>query len=319
MKEKSGFNSLLKAVLQPEGKTFIELWEGDCLEKMKDIPDSTIHLVLTDPPYFIDGLGEDWNNEKLMNRKSKAGVVGGLPVGMKFDPQQGINFQKFFEQVSKQVIRVLVPGGFFLSFSQPRLSHRMMIAAENSGFEIRDLFAWHYTRRAQFKAFSQEHFVRKMALTDFDKRNIIRKLQGRKTPQLRPQFEAIMLAQKPKEGTFVDNWIKWGTGLIDAKKTLEGTTPTTIMTVEKPEKEKYNCHLTVKPVKLLVHLIELFSKRGQVVLDPFLGSGSTALAALHTERSCIGIEINKEYFKIAQDRIKQFKKGGNDDKAEANG
>ena len=319
MKEKNGFNSLLKAIVQPEKETFIELWEGDCLEKTKEIADNSIHLVLTDPPYFIDGLGEDWDNKKLMDRKSKAGVVGGLPVGMKFDPQQGINFQKFFERVSKQIIRVLVPGGFFLSFSQPRLSHRMMIAAENSGFEIRDLIAWHYTRRAQFKAFSQEHFVKKMDLPNFEKRVIIGKLQGRKTPQLRPQFEAIMLAQKPKEGTFVDNWIKWETGLIDSAKTLGGTTPTTVMTVEKPVKEKYNCHLTVKPVDLLVHLIELFSKRGQVVLDPFLGSGSTALAALHTGRSCIGIEINKEYLKIAQDRIEEFKEGGKNDTAEANG
>lgn len=271
--------------------------------KLKEIPNNSIHMVLTDPPYFLDGLDENWNKNKLNNRKNRAGVIGGLPVGMKFDPKQGKNFQYFFTRVSRQVYRVLKPGGFFLSFSQPRLSHRMMIAAENAGFEIRDLFAWHYTKKAQFKAFSQDHFVKKMAIPDLEKNILINKLQGRKTPQLRPQFEAIMLAQKSKDGTFVDNWIKWETGLINASITLNGLLPSTVMLVEKPIKEKYNCHLTVKPVKLLTHLIELFTKKGQVVLDPFLGSGSTALAAIQTNRKCIGIEINPEYVKIANKRI----------------
>ena len=133
---------------------------------------------------------------------------------------------------------------------------------------------------------------------------------------MRPQFETIMLAQKPKEGTFVDNWLKWGVGLIDSTKTLNGSSPSTVMTIEKPEKENYNCHLTVKPVKLLIHLIELFSQMGQVILDPFLGSGSTALAALRTGRSCIGIEINSDYLKIAEQRIKEEIKN---DRTENNG
>jgi site-specific DNA-methyltransferase (adenine-specific) len=288
--------------------TFIQIWQGNCLEKMKEIPDKKIHLALTDPPYFLDGLSGDWDNQKIAKRKSRAGVIGGLPVGMKFDPQQGVKFQEFFGMVSKEVIRLLVPGGFFLSFSQPRLSHRMMMAAEDAGFEIRDLIVWHYTRKAQFKAFSQDHFVNKMKISDPEKRDIIHKLQGRKTPQLRPQFETIMLAQKPREGTFIENWLNWGVGLIDSTRSLNGNSPSTVMNVEKPEKEKYNSHLTVKPVKLLMHLIELFTQKGQVVLDPFLGSGSTALAALNSGRSCIGIEINSEYLKIAEQRIREEEK-----------
>jgi len=134
---------------------------------------------------------------------------------------------------------------------------------------------------------------------------ILRELQGRKTPQLRPQFESLMLAEKPREGTFVDNWLKYKTGLIDATKSLNGAAPTTLMNVEKPIKEVFNTHLTVKPVPLLMHLIELFTIKGQVVLDPFLGSGATALATIQTGRSCIGIEINPEYCKIAVERLRQ--------------
>jgi len=62
---------------------------------------------------------------------------------MKFDPKQGIELQNFYTKVSKKLYKVLKPGGFFLSFSQPRLSHRMAIAMENAGFEIRDMYAWH--------------------------------------------------------------------------------------------------------------------------------------------------------------------------------
>jgi DNA modification methylase len=227
---------------------------------------------------------------------------------MKFDPRQGKALQEFIEPIARELFRVLVPGGFFISFSQPRLFHRLAVAAENAGFEIRDMFAWHYTKRAQFKAFSMRHFVEKMKIPEKKKRAILRELRGRKTPQLRPQFEALMLAQRPREGTFVDNWLKYKAGLIDAKKSLDGSPPSTVMLVEKPVKEEYNTHLAVKPVLLLAHLIELFTCVGQLVLDPFLGTGSTALAAMRTGRSCIGIEINPEYVDIAEHRIKESKK-----------
>ena len=58
----------------------------------------------------------------------------------------------------------------------------------------------------------------------------------------------------------------------------------------------------MKPVVLLEHLIKLFSKKNAVILDPFLGSGTTALACINTERNCIGIEINKEYYEISKRR-----------------
>jgi len=152
------------------------------------------------------------------------------------------------------------------------------------------------------------HFVEKMDIPEKQKNAILRELQGRKTPQLRPQFEALVLAEKPREGTFVENWLKYKAGLIDATKSLNGASPTTVMAVEKPIKKGYNTHLTVKPVRLLMHLIELFTIRGQIVLDPFLGSGATALAAIQTGRSCIGIEINPDYVEIAEKRIKEVNK-----------
>ena len=71
----------------------------------------------------------------------------------------------------------------------------------------------------------------------------------------------------------------------------------------KKEKGKLNTHITVKPLKLIEHLIRLFSKEDALVVDPFLGSGTTALACKNTKRKCIGIELNEEYYKIAIERL----------------
>jgi site-specific DNA-methyltransferase (adenine-specific) len=284
------------------------LLEGDCREMLRTLADRSVHLIVTDPPYFLDGLDTAWRKGGGATARA-TGSVGTLPVGMKFDPRQGKALQAFMEEVAGEWMRVLVPGGFALSFSQPRLAHRMTVGIEDAGFEIRDLLAWRFTKRAQFKAFSQDHFVRRMALSDRAKAQLIRSLDGRKTPQLRPQFEALILAQKPREGTFVQNWEKWRTGLIDATASLDGGAPSTVMTVEKPtesEKGASSGHLTPKPTELLTHLIELFSERGQTVLDPFLGSGSTAVAALQAGRHCIGIEINPDYVAIAKQRLKEI-------------
>jgi len=65
-------------------------------------------------------------------------------------------------------------------------------------------------------------------------------------------------------------------------------------------------HPTQKPVRLLKHLIKIASNKGDVVLDPFMGVGSTGVAALHTDRRFIGIEIEKEYFDAAKTRIESI-------------
>ncbi len=278
------------------------IYLADCMNVFCKIADNSIDFIATDPPYFLDGMGDEWSDVKLRKRESKAGVVRGLPRGMKFDPSQGKRLEIFFYNVSKEAIRVLKPGGFMASFSSGRLFHRIASASENAGFEIRDMLIWEHNG-GQGKAFTQDHFVKKMKISNDEKENIIKKLQNRKTPQLRPKFESILLAQKPKEGTFVENWLKWGTGLI---RTDFETQQTTILNYRKPNMRKEIGHMTIKPVEIMERLIEIFSVQGQVVLDPFMGSGTTGVAALRKMRKFIGFEIEKEYFKIAKKRLEQF-------------
>lgn len=108
------------------------------MRAFKKLPDQSIDAVITDPPYFLDQLKTDWD-ENMLDNITKSSQVSSLPGGMKFDPKQGKEFQKFMSEVSKEVFRVLKPGGFYLSFTAPRLTHRLGVAIEDQGFHIRDL------------------------------------------------------------------------------------------------------------------------------------------------------------------------------------
>jgi len=68
-----------------------------------------------------------------------------------------------------------------------------------------------------------------------------------------------------------------------------------------------NIHPTCKPIKLFEHLIKLVTREGQIILDPFLGSGTTAISARNTGRKCVGIEREEEYLTITQKRIEHWK------------
>lgn len=276
----------------------------DCFEGLKSVADNSVSLIATDPPYFIEGMGDDWNKEKLAGNRCKRTTVASLPGGMKFDPAQGKKIQDFSYRLGQEYIRILKPGGFLISFSQARLLHRMTVGFEDCGFEIRDMLGWTY--EGQAKAFTQDHFIKKMKISDDEKARLTKSLGGRKTPQLKPMIEPMCLAQKPKEGTYVENWVKYGVGLIDVGVKWDGKFPGNLIACKKPtkkEKGAKNEHLTVKPVKLMEHLIKVFSKEGDLVLDPFLGSGTTALAALNVGRRIVGFEINPQYFETIKDRV----------------
>jgi site-specific DNA-methyltransferase (adenine-specific) len=296
---------------------------GECVEMMKRIPSNSIDMVCTDPPYFLDGLGNDWNKESLDTKGSSA-VVGNLPKGMKFDRNQSKKFNEFYSTVSLEAYRILKPGGAFISFSSPRLYHSMAMAVEDAGFEIRDMLGWVYTQ-SQVKAFSQDHIIEKdKILTAEQKKKLKEVCTNWKTPQLKPAIEPMCLAVKPIEARYIDNFQKYGTGLMNTSeetKTGDGYFPSNIITtdeieesmdkvflVAKPnkiEKGDYNTHLSVKPVQLIRHLIKLFTKETAIVLDPFMGSGTTAVACVQSNRRYVGFDINKEYIQITERRIQE--------------
>ena len=292
---------------------------GDCLKELQHLEDNSVDLVLTDPPYFIHKLDSSWSKEKLDADKKNSHITN-LPKGMKYSKSQVKELFDFYKEVSELVYKKLKPGGYFLSFSAPRLYHSIAMAKEIAGFEIRDIINWVYTQNIP-KGMSVNHIIDRMDLSETQKEELKKEYSGFKTPQIKSCHEPICVAMKPINCTFIQNELNFKTGLLDFNQKIginSDKVPANILVTEdfeelytknflvgKPSKKEKgdNTHITVKPIKLLEHLIKLFSKENAVVLDPFLGSGSTAVACKNTERNYIGIEINKEYYEIAKSRV----------------
>lgn len=295
---------------------------ADVWELLPKIESNSIDVVLTDPPYFLDKLDNNWDHHKVSNQSNQY-VIKSLPAGMKFEREQGKRFYNWYLAISEEVFRVLKPGGFFFSFSSPRLYHRMACAIDDAGFEIRDAFIWLYTQN-QAKAMGLGHLINKMEIDQRAKNKLKEKLDGWKTPQIKSCFEPIAMAQKPVDRTYLNNMLKHDVGLFNSEvKIGNNMYPSNVFTVEnmnelidrtfllpkptKKEKGEYNTHKTVKPLAICEYLIKLSAfARDAVVLDPFVGSGTTAVAAKKLGKNYIGIDLNHEYVRIAEKRLKEL-------------
>ena len=302
----------------------IKVINGDSLIELKRLDDNSIDCVITDPPYFIDKLDNNWSSNEIKNDK-KNSHISHLPKGMKFDKNQVKNLYDFYLELGRILLLKLKPGGYFLSFSSPRLYHAIAMACEISGFEIRDMINWTYTQTMP-KGMSVSHIIDKMDISVDEKTRLKDEYKNYKTPQIRSCVEPICVAMKPiGKLTFIKNELKYNTGLLDFSQKVgknSDKVPANIITtdeyndiydknfmISKPSKEekgKNNSHITVKPIELMEHLIKLFSKKNSLIVDPFLGSGTTAIACKNTERRCIGIEINDEYYNISLSRIENI-------------
>jgi len=296
---------------------------GDAEKILPQIEDNSIDLVLTDPPYFLDKMDNNWSHKTVSSITDYCHTVKSLPPGMKFDKEQGKRFYEWYFKISKELYRVLKPGGFFFSFSSPRLYHRMASAVDDAGFLIRDCFIWLYTQN-QPKAMSLNHFIDKL---DWDKKTKIElkeKLNGWKTPQIKSCFEPIVMAQKEYEKTFLNNMLKHNVGLLNTNvKIGENMFPSNVVTTQeineimdkyfllpkptKEEKGEFNIHKTVKPLAICEYIIQLTTfSEDAIVIDPFVGSGTTAVAAKKLGRKFIGIDTNREYVEIALKRLENI-------------
>jgi len=186
---------------------------GDCLEKLKELPDNSVDSVVTDPPYGIGFMNKEWDSpqkhmeliereqkrseERFKEGKSpvKVGFSKGVQPGLKIGTaKEGKWFQQWCEEWGKECLRVLKPGGYLLSFSAPRTYHRMTTGFEDAGFEIRDQIMWVFG----------SGFPKSLNLGE-----------GWGTA-LKPAHEPICVARKPlSEKTNKENMSKWGTGGIN--------------------------------------------------------------------------------------------------------
>ena len=131
-----------------------KLLHGDCLERMKEIPDSSVHLILSDIPYGIgmddwDVLHDNKNSAYLGTSpaQTKAGAVfkkRGKPINGWSDADRAIpkQYYEWCMQWASEWCRVMKPGGTVFIFAGRRYSHRCITAMEDSGFTFKDMLAW---------------------------------------------------------------------------------------------------------------------------------------------------------------------------------
>lgn len=188
---------------------------GDCVEKMRAMPDCYLDSIVTDPPYGWRFVGKAWDGDDIKKHANwainKAGpkvmadgrVRNPRPLmaeaAGKYDQTVDGNkaFQIFTQGWAKEAFRVLKPGGYALVFCGPRTYHRMASGVEDAGFEIRDQLQWLFG-----SGFPKSH-------------NLDGNFEGWGTA-LKPANEPIVLARKPlSEKTVALNVAKWGCGALN--------------------------------------------------------------------------------------------------------
>jgi site-specific DNA-methyltransferase (adenine-specific) len=372
------------------------LLKGDCIERLKEMSDCSIDSIVTDPPYELGFMGKGWD-------------ASGIAYSV---------------ELWTEALRVLKPGGHLLAFGGTRTYHRMAVAIEDAGFEIRDSIHWIYG----------SGFPKSL--------NLKNEWQGWGTA-LKPSHEPIVIARKPLEGIVANNVLTYSTGALNidgcrvtiakgdeptaGKRTATFGTQETISggdgsggweaasgrwpanvihdgsdevlagfptsksgtavrsnsggntfggnnpkppmddlgygdsgsaarffycakaskaernagldglesreiaakgnglartcatcgastlegcqcsdrTFENPKRQ--NFHPTVKPLALMQYLVRLVTPPDGTVLDPFLGSGTTAVAAILEGFNWIGCELTEDYWPIIEARVKWAK------------
>jgi DNA modification methylase len=298
-----------------------EVIHGDCLAVLRGMHAGIFNAVVTDPPY---GLVEPRSQSNPLGafaprtERGKAARAGGF-MGKAWDSAVP------GPDVWAAVLRVLRPGGYMLVMGSPRTYHRLAVAAEDAGFEIRDCLMWLYG-------------------SGFPKGNGC----------LKPAYEPILLCRKPSRKVLplgidvcripAEPWVRQdgdsGHGFKSDKfmgvagngettdtgrlrESSAGRWPANVLRddseeavgagrflytakVSKRERGEGNNHPTVKPLALFRWLVKLITLPGGLILDPFGGSGTTAIAALAEGRSATLIEKEVSYVDIARKRIAAF-------------
>ena len=242
----------------------IELIQGDCLEKMKDIPNKSIDMILCDPPYGT--------------------------TACKWDSV--IPFDKMWEQLN----RIIKPNGAIVLFgSEPFSSALRMSNIKNYKYD------WDWNKKIP----SGMAYARYRPMQQTERISIFTK-DGSKTIY-NPQ---MILRDKPiKAGGMSKGETTNNQNLKALKKTYTHKNPVTLLEFDKIRKG--SLHPTQKPVPLIEYLIKTYTDEKETVLDFTMGSGTTGVACKNLNRNFIGIELDPEYFKIAEKRIKEPKTGDN--------
>lgn len=176
---------------------------GDCIDVMRGMADNSVDSIVTDPPYHLttDKKGGCGQASVNLNTPQGRARIGTGFMGMKWDGGE----IAFSPELWVEALRVLKPGGHLLAFSGSRTYHRMAVAIEDAGFEIRDQIMWIYG-----SGFPKSRNIAEQDMGGADAET----WEGWGTA-LKPAHEPICFARKPLSGTVAANVLTHGTGAIN--------------------------------------------------------------------------------------------------------
>ncbi len=293
--------------------------QGDSRQLVKQIADKSIHAIISDIPY---GIGfDDWdvlhhNTNSGYGGASKAQLEAGKLFKRRGKPLNGWNeadkniafeYQEWCESWAEDWFRVLKPGASCFVFAGRRFSHRCIVALENQGFTFKDMLSWEKN--------TAPHRAQRVSAI-FERREDVENAENWRNwrvANLRPLFEPILWFQKPYKlgGTIADNILQHNVGAwneMALQEYLVGDMQDKFSNIIRVSStpDDHGKHVAQKPLALMELLISLVTKEGQTVLDPFVGSGTTCVAAKRLNRHFIGIEINEEICKTAKERLQNI-------------
>ena len=279
-------------------KAHYELEQADCFKWLDERKSNSIHAIVTDPPY---GLKEYTATEKAKLRNGNGGVWRIPPKLDGYERQPLPRFtilnnddknelKRFFSDWAQKVLKVLVPGGHVFIATNPLLSHIVYEAIERAGFE----------KRGEIIRLVQ-------TLRGGDRPKNAHKEFSDVTVMPRSCWEPWGLFRKPCEGRVQDNLRKWKTGGL---RRISNDQPFCDIIKSSPTRtgeREIAPHPSLKPQAFMRQIVRAALPLGQgVILDPFMGAGSTIAAACAVGYRSIGIESDPEFYRIAVKAIPQL-------------
>lgn len=231
------------------------LIRGDCLVSLRELEDSSVDLILTDPPYNLGLFMQNRDTNLHAMRENYFGAAGWDD----YDFDQWVeSMDKFFSEAA----RVVRKGGSMVVFMAVIKVETLIGLAQKNGFYYKTTGTWH--KLNPMPRNMNLHFINSTE-------------------------SWVYFTYGARTGTFNNN----GKAVHDYIET----------SVTPMSERSYGKHPTQKPVALMAHFINLLSNPGDLVLDPFMGSGSTGVAAKAAGRRFCGIELDDTYFDIASKRL----------------
>ncbi|MBI3301672.1 MAG: site-specific DNA-methyltransferase [Deltaproteobacteria bacterium] len=268
-----------------------QLVQGDCFSWADAQPANSIHAIVTDPPY---GLKEYTAKEKAKLRRGRGGVWripptfdgcqrSPLPRFTVLTDDDKASLRHFFFEWGVKMLRMLVPGGHLFIATNPLLSHFVYLALTDAGFEKRgEIIRLVQTLRGGDRP--------KNAHKEFDGVTVMP----------RSSWEPWGLFRKPCEGRVQDNLRKWKTGGLRRLSKDQPFCDVIRSAPTKPAERATAPHPSLKPQAFMRQIVRAALPMGEgIILDPFMGAGSTIASACAVGYRSIGVELDPEFYQIA--------------------